>query len=96
MEYCPKTMNDMITQIEVDFKCGDLLNLLGYYIASELFIEFLEGVDFLHNLNPPIIHRDLNPKNILVTNSKNGKFVKIADFGLIALHRFEQFFTHSR
>jgi serine/threonine protein kinase len=53
---------------------------LGYFIASELFNEILEGVDYLHTQN--IIHRDLKPSNILVTEGKNGRFVKLADFGL--------------
>jgi alpha-tubulin suppressor-like RCC1 family protein len=87
MNYCHKAMGDMIEQINTNFKVGDSLNLLGYFIASELFVETLEGVNFLHNLEPPIIHRDLNPNNILVTYDRNGRFVKIADFGLIALHK---------
>jgi alpha-tubulin suppressor-like RCC1 family protein len=89
MNYCLKAMKDMIFQIKTNFKNGDSLNLLGYFIASELFVETLEGVKVLHNLDPAIIHRDLNPNNILVTYDRNGRFVKIADFGLIALHEFE-------
>ncbi len=89
MNYCLKTLGDMITQIDNSYMDENSLNLMGYYIASELFIEILEGVNFLHNLEPSIIHRDLNPRNILVTYDRNGKFVKIADFGLIALHKFD-------
>ena len=59
---------------------------LGYYISSELFIEILESVDDLHKQN--IIHRDLKPENILLTNGQNGRFIKIADFGLNVFHDF--------
>jgi serine/threonine protein kinase len=89
MEYCLKTLKDVISQIEINFKYKDSLNLVGFYIATELFVQILEGVHFLHNQDPRIIHRDLNPYNILVTNSNEGRYVKIADFGLMALHRFE-------
>jgi len=38
--------------------------------------QFLRGVEYLHSMS--IVHRDLNPKNILITNGD----VKICDFGL--------------
>jgi serine/threonine protein kinase len=60
---------------------------LGYYIASELSIEILESVDYLHKQK--VIHRDLKPNNILITDRMNGRFVKIADFGLATFHEFD-------
>jgi serine/threonine protein kinase len=46
---------------------------LGYYISSELFIEILESVDYLHKQK--VIHEDLTPTNILITDGTNGRFV---------------------
>ncbi len=43
--------------------------------------QILHGVDWMHVNN--IVHRDLKPQNILV--SRNGKKIKIADFGLSRL-----------
>jgi serine/threonine protein kinase len=60
-----------------------VLTLLGYYISCQLFIEVLKGVRYLHKQKPPIIHRDIKPLNILITNGINGRFVKLADFGLV-------------
>jgi serine/threonine protein kinase len=40
-------------------------------------------------LKPPIIHRDLKPANILISYGLNGRFVKLADFGLSTFHEFE-------
>jgi serine/threonine protein kinase len=56
----------------------------------ELFIQILKGVNYLHSRNPAIIHRDLNPKNILIKNYRNnGHFIKISDFGLATYHEFD-------
>lgn len=67
--------------------CGDLRGLLAsdkivltwidhkYDIA----INVAESLVFLHEQNPPVIHRDLKSKNILI-DSKSG--AKLSDFGL--------------
>jgi serine/threonine protein kinase len=93
VELCDKTLKDVINEINenIEMKSNETLTPIGYYIASELFIEILESVDFLHKQNPPIIHRDLKPENILLKKVKNSKrFIKIADFGLVAIHEFAQ------
>jgi len=68
---------------------------LEYYISSQLFKQILEAVNYLHSLKPPIIHRDLKPTNILITEGKNGRFVKLADFGLSVTHEKDEQ-THTR
>ena len=37
------------------------------------------GLNYLHSYNPPIIHRDLSPNNILLSRDS---FVKISDLGV--------------
>jgi serine/threonine protein kinase len=61
MELCDKTLDDIINEMESDslINVNDTLTPVGYYIASQLFIEILEGVQHLQKHN--IIHRDLNP-----------------------------------
>ncbi|CAG2168076.1 unnamed protein product [Oppiella nova] len=47
----------------------------------------LESVQYLHELNPQTIHRDLKPENILIAkNVRNGRFVKLCDFGFATVH----------
>ena len=38
----------------------------------------MRGINYLHQFNPPVIHRDLKSLNILLDSSKT---VKLADFG---------------
>ena len=41
--------------------------------------QLLDALDYLHNLNPPVIHRDIKPQNLKLTT--RGK-VKLLDFGI--------------
>jgi serine/threonine protein kinase len=90
MSLCDMSLNCLIN----DMKCNEniyfnnCLTDMGFYLSCEIFDQMLKGVHFLHSQNPPIIHRDLNPYNILIklqTHIKN--IVKIADFGLSTIHR---------
>jgi hypothetical protein len=86
MELCYKTLKEIInTELN-----PHSMTLQRFYISSELFIEILECVDYLHKQNPPIIHRDLKPTNILITEGRNGRFVKLCDFGLAVIHEFDE------
>jgi alpha-tubulin suppressor-like RCC1 family protein len=90
MELCEQTLDEFILILQ-DLKLvkNDSLSHLIYYISSTLFIEILEGVNYLHKQNPPIIHRDLCPDNILLKLEYNDEVVvKIADFGLATIHKY--------
>ncbi|XP_021774294.1 tyrosine-protein kinase receptor UFO-like [Chenopodium quinoa] len=65
---------------------GSLFRLLQRSTAKldwrrrlHMAIDIVRGMNYLHNCNPPIIHRDLKTSNLLV--DKNW-MVKVADFGL--------------
>ena len=85
MEFCEYDLKGIIT-LKNNFDYS--LNAINYFISCEIFREILECVQFLHSLKPPIIHRDLKPANILLNiEEKNGRFVKICDFGLAVAHK---------
>merc|ERR1711988_1069733 len=48
------------------------------YIASDI----ADGVAFLHNLLPPIVHRDLKSPNVVLTRGTKRIQAKLTDFGL--------------
>ncbi|XP_062386499.1 receptor-interacting serine/threonine-protein kinase 2 isoform X2 [Sardina pilchardus] len=53
--------------------------VLAWPLRLRALYEIALGVNFLHNMTPPLLHHDLKTQNILL----DGEFhVKIADFGL--------------
>lgn len=89
MELCDRNLKLIIFEVKSHFtyKDGKTLTTVGYYVLSQLFIEMLESVKYLHENK--IIHRDLNPCNIILKKDfRTKKFVKVIDFGLIAVHEF--------
>ncbi len=89
MELCLMSLKELIKQLnkELDQKLNEVMTPLGYYISSELFKEIVESVDYLHKQK--VIHRDLKPNNIFITDGMNGRFVKIGDFGLATNQEFD-------
>jgi serine/threonine protein kinase len=88
MELCQMTLRKAFTQICKEFNQNHIrgMTIIGAYISSEIFIDILEGVNFLHTRKPPILHRDLKLSNILVINSAKGFIAKLSDFGLSTIH----------
>jgi serine/threonine protein kinase len=88
MEFCCQTLNEVIKHLFNEMIENDSQNMktLSYYICCELLTEIIECVNYLHGRN--VIHRDLKPANILIINGINGRFLKLADFGLSVNHEF--------
>ncbi|CAG2115754.1 unnamed protein product [Medioppia subpectinata] len=94
MEYCPQSLRSVLAAKALAFgrQLAEPMNLFEYFIAYKIFKQILESVQYLHELDPPVIHRDLKPDNILITNTLSGdnnnsrRFVKLGDFGLATVH----------
>ena len=80
MEYIPK--GDLLTNIPKLSK-SQKMNIMK---------DILKGLVYIHNRKPfSLIHRDIKPTNILLTNSK---VAKITDFGLSKFYCLEKINSH--
>uniref|UniRef100_A0A8D0BVR3 Receptor-interacting serine/threonine-protein kinase 2 n=1 Tax=Salvator merianae TaxID=96440 RepID=A0A8D0BVR3_SALMN len=52
---------------------------IAWSLRFRILYEIALGVNYLHNMNPPLLHHDLKTQNILLDNDFHAK---IADFGL--------------
>src|SRR5260370_4751106 len=59
---------------------------LGESDVIDTALQILDTLDYLHNLKPPVIYRDLKPSNVMITASGQ---LKLIDFG-IARHFLPQ------
>ncbi|XP_057712869.1 receptor-interacting serine/threonine-protein kinase 2 [Corythoichthys intestinalis] len=57
----------------------DMYPVLAWPLRLRVLYEIALGVNFLHNMTPPLLHHDLKTQNILLDSEFH---VKIADFGL--------------
>jgi serine/threonine protein kinase len=72
--------------MRLSFSAHRTLTTVGYYIVSQILIQILKGVNYLHKRN--LIHRDLKPPNILLKKCyRKGLCAKIADFGIMVFHK---------
>ena len=64
---------------------GDLNSRLNSYSTRDMNLKWIcqisEALNYLHSLNPPIVHRDLKADNVLLTDPVI-QDVKLGDFGL--------------
>ncbi|XP_072359940.1 ankyrin repeat and protein kinase domain-containing protein 1-like isoform X3 [Scyliorhinus torazame] len=54
-------------------------------LKVRLIHEVALGMNYIHGLQPPLLHLDLNPRNVLLDE---GLHAKVADFGLSKLKQF--------
>ncbi|CAG2102833.1 unnamed protein product, partial [Medioppia subpectinata] len=90
MEYCPQSLRKLLADKGLAFgrqSKAEPMNAFEYFISCEIFKELLECVEYIHGLNPPLIHRDVKPDNILIdTKFGSNRCVKLCDFGLATVH----------
>jgi hypothetical protein len=67
------SLYDVLKQQKIQFEWSD-----RWLIA----LQITKGINYLHTLPKPIIHRDIKSHNVLMTESARGFLVKIGDFGL--------------
>lgn len=58
------------------------VRLMPVQEAVEIMAQSAEGLACAHTLDPPVVHRDIKPQNILIGYDGDGIRVKLGDFGL--------------
>ncbi|XP_069813494.1 receptor-interacting serine/threonine-protein kinase 2 [Dendropsophus ebraccatus] len=66
------------------------LTTIVWPLRFRMLYEIALGVNFLHNMSPPLLHHDLKTQNILLDSELH---VKIADFGLSKWRMLSQSFS---
>ena len=54
-----------------------------------ILYDVAEGLSYLHSRNPPLIHRDLSPNNVLLKNLPLLPVAKISDLGVAKIINFD-------
>ena len=62
-------------------KSRGILNIRDIY---KVIIKLIDTLKYLHSQNPPVIHRDIKPQNIIVGKDGN---IHLIDFGIARLHK---------
>ena len=54
-----------------------------------ILYDIVKGLSYLHSGNPPVIHRDLSPNNVLLKHLPLLLLAKIADLGVAKILNFD-------
>src|SRR6266851_9153483 len=73
---------EFIDGITLEQKLQNAGGKLPKHDVIELALQVLDTLEYLHNLEPPVIYRDLKPSNLMLTESGQ---VKLIDFGIARL-----------
>jgi serine/threonine protein kinase len=73
---------EFIDGITLEQKLKDAGGKLPESEVIDVALQILDTLEYLHNLEPPVIYRDLKPSNVMMTPSEQ---VKLIDFGIARL-----------
>ena len=80
--YCGIIMEEVTGGTLEDLLFKKVENSIAWPLCLKLCVEIAEALNYLHNQNPPFVHCDLKPQNVLLTNNFT---VKLADFGAVTV-----------
>src|SRR6266481_470426 len=70
---------EFIDGITLEQKLQSAGGKLPEHDVIEFALQVLDTLEYLHNLEPPVIYRDLKPSNLMITASEQ---IKLIDFGI--------------
>ena len=63
---------------------------ISFKRRMSVLYDVAEGLSYLHSRNPPVIHRDLTPNNVLLKHLPLLSVAKIADLGVAKILNFDE------
>ncbi|MBM3462119.1 MAG: hypothetical protein FJX76_08475, partial [Armatimonadetes bacterium] len=78
-------------ELEAAIAEGHALPVMG--VVDDM-IDVLDVLDYLHHHDPPVVHRDVKPAN-LIRERASGK-IKLVDFGIARMHMEARTTTHTQ
>ena len=78
MDFCPQNLREVFDSMDSLYE--DRHQIYINYISFKILEEVIECVQYLH-LNKNIIHGNLKPQNVLISDGSNDRFFKLCDFG---------------
>jgi len=71
-----------LVMAKAEMNLHSLINSIKKGERIRFCLDISEGMEYLYSQNPPIHHRDLKSKNVLLFSDKSGDRLVICDFGI--------------
>ena len=84
MELCEQNLRNTIQFMK---SIDEKFKTFCFFISCQLLRDLTKCVNYLHSKN--IIHRDLTPENVLISDGRNGVFLKLCDFNIAKVLGFK-------
>ena len=82
-EFCGIVMEEVTGGTLEDLLFGKKDYSISWNVCLKFFAEIANALDYLHNQDPPLVHRDLKPQNVLLM--ADDLTVKLAGFGSVTI-----------
>ena len=82
-KFCGIVMEEVTGGTLEDLLFGKKDYSMSWNLCVKLFAEIAKALEHLHNQDPPLVHGDLKPQNVLLM--ANDLTVKLADFGSVTI-----------
>ncbi|RUT35948.1 serine/threonine protein kinase [Paenibacillus zeisoli] len=78
---------DFIDGVTLENYIAEINSRLNVEMVLHIAGQICEGLEYLHNYDPPIVYRDLKPSNLMVDQAGNIRFI---DFGIARQFKVDQ------
>ena len=82
-KFCGIVMEEVTGGTLEDLLIGKPNCSISWNLCVKFFAEIANALNYLHNQDPPLVHRDLKPQNVLLM--ANDLRIKLADFGSVTI-----------